>query len=139
MNASIGWALAVLAIALGYAQWGWPGVALAITITVFWLLLQFSMALRAMRQASGAPVGHVASSVMLHSRLRRGMRLLEIIPLTRSLGEKIESRNDPPTASGGGAVEQFRWTDNSGASVTVELRKGRLHQWQLTRPEDSPA
>lgn len=133
MNATIGWALAVLAVALGYVQWGWQGVVLAITVIVFWLLLQLSRALRVMRQAGGAPVGHVDSAVMLHSRLRKGMRLLDIIPLTRSLGEKVD---DPQRAT---TVESFRWSDASGASVTLELREGRLTRWELSRPEGAAA
>lgn len=126
MNATIGWALAVLAVAVGYAQWGWPGVVLAITVIVFWLLLQFSRALRVMRQAGGAPVGHVDSAVMLHSRLRAGMRLMDIIPMTRSLGQGVERV--------AGAPETFVWTDPSGAAVRVELTAGRLHHWTLQRP-----
>ena len=87
MNAVWGWALALAALVAGGLQWGWPGVVLAITVIVFWLLLQFSRALRVMRQATGAPLGHVDSAVMLHTKLRTGMRLIDIIPLTRSLGQ----------------------------------------------------
>jgi hypothetical protein len=129
MNASWGWILAALAVAVGWHQWGWQGVVLAVTVTVFWLLLQFNRAVRVMRQASGAPVGHVASAVMLHSRLREGMRLLEIIPLTRSLGQRLD---DP--ASADAALERFVWSDASGASVRVELSRGRLRAWTLERP-----
>lgn len=126
MNATIGWTLAVLAVAVGYAQWGWQGVVLAITVIVFWLLLQFSRALRVMRQAGGAPVGHVDSAVMLHSRLRAGMRLMDIIPMTRSLGLGVERE--------AGAPETFTWTDASGVAVRVELTAGRLSHWTLQRP-----
>jgi hypothetical protein len=129
MNASWGWILAALAVVVGWHQWGWQGLVLAVTVTVFWLLLQFSRAVRVMRQAAGAPVGHVASAVMLHSRLRQGMRLLEIIPLTRSLGQRVE---EPPAPDP--ALERFVWTDASGASVRVELASGRLRAWTLERP-----
>jgi hypothetical protein len=61
----------VAAVALGYVQYGWPGVVLAVSGIVFWLLLQFTRALRAMRTAGGAPVGHVASAVMLQAGSRR--------------------------------------------------------------------
>ena len=130
MSATWGWALAVAALVLGGVQWGWPGVALAVSVIVFWLLLQFSRALRVMRQATGAPVGHVASAVMLHAKLRTGMRLMEIIPLTRSLGQAVpgESPAQP------GATEAFTWTDGSGAAVRVELVAGRLRRWELQRP-----
>ena len=42
----------------------------------------------------------------------------------RSLGTKVA--DDPET---------FRWTDASGASVTVELLKGRCVRWSFARPE----
>ncbi len=128
MSATWGWALALVAVALGWMQWGWQGVVLAVSVIVFWLLLQFSRALRVMRQAAGAPVGHVASAVMLHAKLRTGMRLMDIIPLTRSLGQMV-----PREA---GAPETFTWTDASGATVRVELTAGRLRQWTLERPPD---
>jgi hypothetical protein len=127
MNPVVGWSLAVLAVALAWMQWGWPGVLLAVSVIVFWLLLQFSRVLRVMRQAAQAPVGHVASAVMLHARLAQGMRLVDILPLTRSLGEKVA--DDPET---------FVWRDAAGASVRVELVHGRCRQWQLVRPHDGP-
>jgi hypothetical protein len=136
MNSTWGWALALAAVVLGWLQWRWQGVVLAITVIVFWLLLQFSRALRVMRQAGGAPVGHIDSAVMLHSRLRRGMRLMEIIPLTRSLGQRVDEPGGAPAAE----TERFVWTDASGASVHVELAGGRLRSWTLQRPAcDDPA
>jgi hypothetical protein len=130
MSATWGWALAVVAIALGWFQWGWQGVILAISVVVFWLLLQFSRAMRVMRQAAGAPIGHVDSAVMLNAKLRAGMRLMEIIPLTRSLGQAVEGEPGVP--------ETFTWTDTSGACVRVQLVGGRLRQWSLERPAESP-
>ena len=122
MNAKLGWGLAALAVALGYGFFGWRGVALAGSGMVFWLLLQFSRSLRAMRTAAGAPIGSVPSAVMLHARLQLGMPLMKILLLTRSLGEK---RGDDP--------ESFRWTDGAGDSVTVELQNGRCTRWTLAR------
>ena len=130
MSAIWGWALALVAIALGWFQWGWQGVILAISVVVFWLLLQFSRAMRVMRQAAGAPIGHVDSAVMLNAKLRAGMRLMEIIPLTRSLGQAVEGEPGVP--------ETFTWTDTSGACVRVQLVGGRLRQWSLERPAESP-
>jgi hypothetical protein len=127
MNPKIGWALAVAAVTLGYVQYGWMGVLMAVSAIVFWLLLQFTRALRAMRAAGGAPIGAVASAVMLHAKLKVGMRLMDIIQLTRSLGEKLD---DEP--------ERYRWTDGSGASVTVDMQKGLCTRWALRRPEDAP-
>jgi uncharacterized protein (DUF58 family) len=126
MNRWVGWTLAVLAIAIGYVQYGWQGAVLGVTMVVFWLLLQFSKAMRVMRGASQAPVGRVDSAVMLHAKLRPGMRLLEILPLTRSLGRKVA--DDPET---------FEWADASGASVRVELVGGRCRRWSLQRPADA--
>ena len=127
MNATLGWALAVAAIAVGYLQYGWRGALLAVSVVVFWLLLQFSRALRAMRTAGGAPVGHVASAVMLQSRLKAGQRLMDLIQLTGSLGEKL----------GEAPQERYRWTDAGGASVTVTLAGGRLTDWQFARPAEA--
>lgn len=140
MNAWVGWALAVLAVAAGYTGWGWQGVVLAVTVIVFWLLLQFGRLLRAMRQAGGAPVGHVASAVMLHAKLRQGMRLMDIIPLTRSLGRRLDDTGRPlPTDRGNanaGPTEHFGWEDGSGARVRITLVNGRLTDWSLQRPAE---
>jgi len=125
MNAKLGWALAVLALALGYLQYGWPGAVLAISAVVFWLLMQFTRAMRMMRVAGSAPVGRVASAVMLNAKLKTGLRLMDVLMLTRSLGEKL--RDEPET---------YRWTDGSEVSVTVELTKGRCARWTLARPVD---
>lgn len=122
LHAAWGWALAVAAVALGHVSYGWPGVALGVTIVVFWMLLQFTRVMRAMRTAGQAPVGRVPSAVMLNARMQKGMRLLDIIQLTRSLGEKVAE--DPET---------FVWYDDSGASVQVQLVNGRCTQWALTR------
>ena len=122
MNALLGWAMAVLAVVAGYVGYGWRGLVLALTVVVFWMLLQFSRALRAMREAAGRPVGRVDSAVMLHAGLRPGMRLVDIMKLTRSLGEVLSQ--DP---------EVFVWTDDSGDRVRVELRAGRVSVWALQR------
>jgi len=125
MNAAtIGWALAVAAVAVGYAGYGWRGVLLAVTVIVFWLLLQFSRALRVMRLAAQAPVGQVPSAVMLHAKLQPGMPLMDVVKLTRSLGRKV--RDEPET---------FAWRDESGAEVEIEFAGGRCQVWRLTRAE----
>ncbi len=132
MDARLGWALAVIAIALGYVQFGWRGVLLALSGIVFWLLMQFTRALRAMRAAGGAPVGRVPSAVMLQARLKPRMRLMDVILLTRSLGEKLA--DEAP-----GQPETFRWTDASGASVTLRLQGGRVTDWMFSRPDGDPS
>jgi len=132
MNAIWGWTLALVALVLGWLQWGWQGVILALSVIVFWLLLQFSRVMRVMRQASGAPVGHVDSAVMLNAKLRSGMRLIDIIPLTRSLGQA----GNPEGLQDAQPLEVFTWTDAAGVAVRVELRAGRLQRWELQRPTE---
>ena len=88
MDARIGWALAGAAMAVGWFSYGWQGFVLALTVVVFWLLLPFSRALRVMRRAAQAPVGKVQSAVMLHAKLNKGMRMLDIVAISRSLGRK---------------------------------------------------
>jgi hypothetical protein len=130
MNSVVGWALAGIGTAMAYWTYGWRGVAMAVTAAVFWLLLQFSRALRVLRAAGQAPVGRVDSAVMLHAKLRKGMRLMDIIPLTRSLGRKLAEN-----------PETYEWRDASDATVRVELRGGRVTDWRLERPyaEDGAA
>jgi hypothetical protein len=128
MSSAIGWGLAALATALGYMVYGWPGVALAVSAMVFWLLLQFSRAMRVMRVAGQSPVGTVPSALMLQSKLRDGLRLMDIILLTRSLGEKLA---DEP--------ETYRWRDSGGDAVEVELVGGRVRAWRFQRAAESAA
>ena len=125
MNPIIGWLLAAIAVGIGWNSWGWYGVVLAVTLIAFWLTLQFNRALRVMRAAASAPVGHVDSAVMLNAKLRRGMALWEVIALTRSLGQRIDAVD-----------ERFRWADPGGASVTLQLSGGRASTWQLERPPE---
>jgi uncharacterized protein (DUF58 family) len=126
-NPVTGWGLAVLAIAAGYVGWGWPGVLLGVTVLVFWLLLQFSRSLRVLKQAAGAPVGHVDSAVMLHSKLKTGMTLSQVLPLTRSLGTRL-----------GESPERWGWADPGGARISLEFEAGKLQSWTLTRDETAP-
>ena len=122
MNPILGWGLAAVAVVAGWFSYGWPGVVLALSVVVFWLLLQFSRVLRVMRRAAERPIGSVDNAVMLHAKLQPGMQLLQILPLTRSLGQKVA--DDPET---------FVWTDAGGDSVRVELRSGRCTAFALQR------
>lgn len=126
MNPWVGWALAAAAVATGYWSYGFGGAVLGVTVVVFWLLLQFTRAMRAMRLAGAAPVGMVGSVVTLQSRLRKGMRMLDLLPLAGALGRKV---GEEP-ASG---CETFEWRDPGGARLVVELRHGRCTGWTLTR------
>jgi hypothetical protein len=122
LTAALGWALALAALAAGYASYGWPGVVLAVSVIVFWLLLQFTRALRTLRQAAGRPVGEVDSAVMLHARLRAGMRLPQVLALTRSLGRKV-----------GNSPEIWAWRDAGGDEVLVVMQGARVERWTLNR------
>jgi hypothetical protein len=124
MSALVGWALAAAALAVGWLSYGWRGVVLALTVIVFWLLLQFSRTLRLLRSAGQAPIGHVDSALMLQSRLRAGMRLPAVIGLTRSLGRKV--RDEPET---------FAWRDTGGDEVEIEFAGGRCTRWTLRRAD----
>jgi hypothetical protein len=126
VNAALGWGLALVAVVAGYTGYGWRGVVLALTVVVFWLLLQFSRALRVMRQAAGKPKGTVANAVMLHAQLHTGMRLAQVMRLTGSFGEvsRAEANHE----------ESFVWRDETGASVEVRLRGGKVSAWDLKRP-----
>lgn len=132
MRVAASWALASGGVAWCGWRWGWPGVLLGTGMVVFWLLLQFSRALRALQAAARAPVGTVANAVMLHARLRSGMKLTQILPLAGSLGTRM-------AAPGTGAEERFRWQDAAGDGVEVALVDGRLTRWQLTRALAPPA
>ena len=124
----VGWALAAVAVAVGYAVYGWPGVLLAVSVVVFWLLLQFSRSLRAMRLAPGRPVGQVDNAVMLQARLSTGQRLTDIFKLTRSLGTPVSTE-----------PEVFAWEDGAGDRVEVSLLAGRVSAWRLLRATPASA
>ena len=122
----IGWALALAAVVVGWMSYGWQGLVLAVTVIVFWLLLQFNRAVRVLRIAGSNPVGFVANAVMLNARLKPGMRLPEVLVLTRALGKKLAE----DTAA---ATETWAWTDAGGDTVQLLLRHGRLVSWELQR------
>ncbi|WP_343623576.1 hypothetical protein [Roseateles puraquae] len=126
MNPWIGIGLALLALFLGGALLGVYGVIFAVTGIVFWLLLQMSRLMRLMRVAGAAPMGSVTNAVMLSSKLHAGMKLVDLIKLTGSLGVKA-------------GEETFVWRDAGGDAVEVVLRKGKLAEWRLVRADGAPA
>ena len=123
MTPWIGWSLAAAALAAGWFGYGARGIALALTVIAFWLLLQFNRVVRVMRDAAGAPIGHVANAVMLHSKLQAGMPMVKVVALTHSLGQRAD-----------GPAEVYRWVDDGGVAVTVTFDNGRCAHWALTRP-----
>jgi hypothetical protein len=122
VNPLVGWFLAVAAVGMAAKAYGWQGAVFAVTVVVFWLLLQLNRALRTMKRAASRPVGHVDSAVMLNARLRSGMTMLQIIGLTRSLGRRVSTE-----------PEVWRWQDDGDCVVTLALRAGKLHHWKLDR------
>lgn len=126
MNPVIGWILAALVVVTGWQSYGWQGLAFALTLIVFWLVLQFNRSIRVMKNASNAPVGHVDNAVMFNAKLKQGMPLLDVIAFTKSLGQKVSD-----------APESWRWSDEGGSSVTLVFDpQGKLKSWNLERPAE---
>ncbi|RQP24052.1 hypothetical protein [Piscinibacter terrae] len=124
MNPTIGWILAVLIVITAWQAYGWQGVFFAISLVVFWLLLQFNRSMRVMKNAAGAPMGDLEDTDAFNARLKVGMTLMQVLTITRSLGVKVR---DVP--------ETYRWTDPQGAGVALVFDNGRLQRWTLERPE----
>ena len=128
MNARLGWLLAALFAFAAWRAYDVAGLAFAASAIVFWLLLQFNRAVRVMKNAADSPVGHVASAVMFHAGLARGMTMLQIVTKTKSLGRKVEGSDD-----------DWRWSDDGGASVVLHFERGRLARWQIERSGEAEA
>jgi hypothetical protein len=126
MNPTVGWALAAAALLAGWFSYGWRGIVLALSVIVFWLLLQFSRTLRVLRGAAQRPVGTVDNAVMLHARLDTRMRLIDVLRLTGSLGRRL-----------GETPERWAWVDGAGDEVEIEFVAGRCASWQLKRAESA--
>ena len=122
---------ALAAAVAGYRAYGWAGLALVSAGLVMWVLLHFARMLQVLKRAANRPMGHVASAVMLHSKLAAGQSLLHVIALTRALG-LLESPKDTQP-------ERFRWTDDSRASVLCVFQGGKLQSWELTRADTPDA
>jgi hypothetical protein len=125
MQPAVGWALALVVIAVSTVGYGWRGVVLAISVIAFWLLLQFNRVVRVMKRASDAPVGHVESAVMFNAKLQRGMTLMKVVQLAGSLGRKV-----------GDAPERWIWRDAGDVAVTVVMAGAKVDRWTLARPDE---
>jgi len=122
VNARLGWLLAAVFAFAAWRAYDLAGLAFAASAIVFWLLLQFNRAVRVMKNAAASPVGHVASAVMFHAGLARGMTMLQIVTKTKSLGRKVEGSDD-----------DWRWRDDGGASVVLHFERGKLVRWGIER------
>jgi hypothetical protein len=136
MNPYIGWALAAIGLVAGWRSYGYSGLALGATLIAFWLVLQFNRSVRILRNAGGAPVGHVDSAVMLNAKLRAGMQMMAVLTLTKSLGRRVDAAGGV-AAPAGRATEVFAWSDGGGAEVIATFRNGRCASWALRRPPET--
>lgn len=124
--------LAVIIFTIGaWRQFGWPGIAMAAGGVVMWVLLHFTRLMHILKKAAERPIGHVASAVMLNAKLRKGMTLMHVIAMTRSLGALQTPKDDQP--------EVFHWTDNGQSTVACTFVGGKLQAWTLTRPVQEAA
>ena len=116
----------IVFIAGAWHQYQWQGVAIATGAVVMWILLHFTRMVTVMSRAANRPVGHVASAVMLNVKLQKGVNLMHVIALTKSLGERLSDENAQP--------EIFKWTDSGDSFVICTLKDGKLKSWEMTRP-----
>lgn len=116
----------VLLAGMAYRAYGWAGVALGLGALVMWALMHMTRMLVVLRRTTQRPVGTVASAVMLHARLERGMALLQVLALTQALGQRLEDTDADH--------ETYQWTDTSDATVRCNFANGKLMDWELQRP-----
>jgi hypothetical protein len=111
------------AVLAGWWAWGWQGLILALTLIVFWLLLQFRRATRALHNAARRPIGQVDSVVMMQSRLEPGMQMAELLQISGSLGLQQGGR------------DEWLWADAAGNEILVTLRRAVVIRWAIGRPD----
>ena len=120
--------LAILVFTVGAWQaFEWAGIALAAGGVVMWILLHFTRMVTILKKAADRPIGHVASAVMLNAKLKKGVNLMHVIAMTRSLGQLLTEKDAQP--------EIYTWTDSSDSVVTCTFVGGKLIEWALVRPE----
>lgn len=115
-------------VTLAWRAGGWAGMAMLGSGILLWFLLYYTRVMTIMKRAADKPVGYVGSAVMLNARLKPKMPLLNVIGLTRALGERLSAPGVEP--------EVYRWRDPGDSTVTAEFEGGRLLRWQLLRPDD---
>ena len=119
--------VAIIVLTIGaWNQFGWAGIALAGGGVVMWILLHFTRLLTILKKAADRPIGHVASAVMLNAKLKKGVSLMHVIAMTRSLGSLQSPKDEQP--------EVFTWTDAGQSCVTCTFVGGKLAEWSLHRP-----
>jgi hypothetical protein len=121
----------VVFVAGAWHQYNWPGVAVATGAVVMWILLHFTRMVTVMSRAANRPVGHVGSAVMLNAKLKKGVNLMHVIAMTKSLGERVSEPEAQP--------EIFKWTDAGESCVVCTFKDGKLTTWEMSRPADPDA
>ena len=119
----------VAGVVLAYRSYGWAGVAAAVTLLVFWVLLNFTRTMQVLKRAANRPIGYVDSAVMLNAKLKPGMTLLHVVAMTRSLGQLKSVKDQQP--------EVYVWKDGSESVVTCTFAGGKLSHHELLRPATS--
>jgi hypothetical protein len=117
----------IVFVAGAWHQYKWQGVAVATGAVVMWILLHFTRMVTVLSRASNRPVGHVDSAVMLNVKLRKGVNLMHVIAMTKSLGVRLSEENAQP--------EIFKWTDPGDSFVICTFKAGKLQTWDMTRPQ----
>ena len=120
----------VIFVAGAWHQFQWQGVAIATGAVVMWVLLHFTRMVTVLSRAANRPVGHVASAVMLNVKLQKGVNLMHVIALTKSLGERLSDANTQP--------EIYKWSDAGDSYVICTFKGGKLISWEMTRPAEEP-
>ena len=120
--------VAIIVLTVGaWRQKGWAGIAMAAGGLMMWVLLHFTRLMHILKKAADRPVGHVASAVMLNARLKKGMTLMHVIAMTKSLGSLQTPKDEQP--------EVFQWADSGESTVSCTFVGGKLQAWALKRPE----
>lgn len=117
--------LTAAALLAGWWSFGWPGLALAITVLAFWTILQFNQASRRLRNVADRPKGMVDSVVTLQSKLGHGMTMAEVLEISRSLGQRVNERGN-----------EWLWRDSYGNQIVVTFRRGAVERWSATRTDE---
>ncbi|PUE16376.1 glycerate kinase [Limnohabitans sp. MMS-10A-178] len=116
----------IVFVAAAWHEYKWPGVAVATGAVVMWILLHFTRMVTVLSRAANRPVGHVDSAVMLNVKLKKGVNLMHVIAMTKSLGVRLSEENAQP--------EIFKWTDPGDSFVVCTFKAGKLQGWEMTRP-----
>ncbi|THU01467.1 glycerate kinase [Lampropedia puyangensis] len=119
---------AVSVLMVGYYNRGWAGFMLVLGAVVFFILLHLTRVMKILKVASGTPKGRISSAIMLNSKLKQGMTLLQVVQLTRAIGEVQGDPNAPQVC--------HRWTDPGGAWVDAVFVNSKLQNWQFGRTEN---